>query len=128
MACAISRIYKQKLDMEVVLNATLAGGVAIGSASDLIVTGGAAMAIGGIAGIISAVGFLTLGPFLLNKINLHDTCGVHNLHGIPGVIGAVVGAISASLADSSFGNDETLSQTFSGIAEDGRTTAEQGWY
>jgi len=127
-ACAVSRIYKQRLDMEVVLNATLAGGVAIGSASDLIVNGGAAMAIGGIAGVVSAVGFLMLGPFLLNKINLHDTCGVHNLHGIPGIIGAVVGAISASLADSSFGNDETLNQTFSAIAEDNRTTAEQGWF
>ena len=41
-----------KLIMEVVLNATLAGIVSVGSASDLVVTGGAAMAIGGLAGIV----------------------------------------------------------------------------
>lgn len=127
-ACAVSRIFKQKLDMEVVLNATLAGGVSVGSASDLVVTGGTAMAIGGLAGIVSAIGFLKLSKFLLNKIQLHDTCGVHNLHGLPGVLGAVIGAISASLADSSFENEKTLGNTFAAIKEDGRTTAEQGWY
>jgi len=52
------------LEMEVILNATLAGGVAVGSASDLVVTGGIAMAIGALAGIISALGFVYLGPWL----------------------------------------------------------------
>jgi len=47
--------------MEVVLNATLAGGVSVGSSSDLVVTGAIAMAIGTLAGIVSAVGFLWLG-------------------------------------------------------------------
>ena len=56
------------MNMEVVLNATLAGGVSVGSASDLVVTGGVAMLIGVVAGIISAVGFLKLSPFLLKKI------------------------------------------------------------
>merc|ERR1711893_511814 len=91
-ACAISRIALQRLDMEVVLNATLAGGVSVGSSSDLVVTVGTAMAIGGIAGIISAVGFLHLSKILRNKIGLHDTCGVHNLHGLPGVLGGILGA------------------------------------
>ena len=125
-ACAISRIWLQRLDMEVVLNATLAGGVSVGSASDLVVTAGAAMAIGGFAGIISAVGFLKLSAFLREKISLHDTCGVHNLHGMPGILGGVIGAISASLADSSFDSKEALVNTFPKLA-DGRTTSEQGW-
>jgi len=126
-ACGTSRVFRQKLDMEVVLNATLAGGVAVGSASDLVVTGGTAMLIGSIAGIISAIGFLKIGPFLQEKIALHDTCGVHNLHGIPGVLAGVIGAISASLADDAFGNEETLGNTFAAIADEGRTTSEQGW-
>ena len=117
----VCRIALQRLDMEVVLNATLAGGVAVGSASDLVVTGGLAMLIGGIAGILSALGFLYLSGFLRNKINLHDTCDVHNLHGLPGVIGGVIGAISASLADSTFDSREALEDTFSAMA-DGRTT------
>lgn len=101
-ACGVSRLMLQRLDMEVVLNATLAGGVSVGSSSDLVVTGGTAMAIGGIAGIVSALGFLHLNTFLQKKIKLHDTCGVHNLHGLPGIIGGVLGAVSASLADSAF--------------------------
>ena len=124
-ACATARIFEQRLEMEVVLNATLAGGVAIGSSSDLITSAGTAMAIGAFAGIVSAVGFLKLSAFLRQKISLHDTCGVHNLHGLPGVLGGIFGAISASLADSSFSN-ELLVETFPKLA-DGRTTSEQGW-
>merc|ERR1719195_1710965 len=123
-ACAISRFLMQRLDMEVVLNATLAGGVSVGSSSDLVVSAGTAMAIGAFAGIVSALGFLKLGPFLKEKIALHDTCGVHNLHGIPGVIGGIFGAISAGLADNTFDNKVSLEATFPKI-KDGRTTGEQ---
>jgi len=84
--------------MEVVLNATLAGGVAVGSASDLVVTASISMLIGGLAGIISALGFLKLSEFLQEKIGLHDTCGVHNLHGLPGVLGGLIGGLSASFS------------------------------
>ena len=63
-AAAICRIKFGMLEMEVILNATLAGGVAVGSASDLVVTAGIAMAIGCLAGIISAIGFIYLGPWL----------------------------------------------------------------
>jgi len=123
-ACAVSRFLLQRLDMEVVLNATLAGGVSVGSSSDLVVTAGWAMAIGAVAGIVSAFGFLKLSGFLKEKIALHDTCGVHNLHGIPGVFGGIFGAISAGLAENSFDNKASLEATFPKLAE-GRTTGEQ---
>lgn len=94
-----------KLNMEIVLNASLAGGVAIGSAADIIATPCGSMIIGFIAGAISAIGFAYLSPFVKKHLILHDTCGVINLHGIPGIIGALVSAIVASRLDITFGDN-----------------------
>jgi ammonium transporter Rh len=46
-----------KLEMELILNATLAGGVAVGSVADILCTPYAAMLIGYIGGILSSIGF-----------------------------------------------------------------------
>jgi len=43
--------------MEIMLNATLAGGVAIGAVSDIITEPWGAMAIGWAGGVLSAIGF-----------------------------------------------------------------------
>ena len=40
------------------------------------------------AGLLSSWGFTYLSDFLEAKTGLRDTCGVHNLHGMPGVLGA----------------------------------------
>jgi ammonium transporter Rh len=56
--------------MEIMLNATLAGGVAIGSASDLVSSPWGAMLIGWGGGVLSAIGFVHIGPFLAERINL----------------------------------------------------------
>jgi len=117
-----------KLNMEVVLNATLAGGVSIGSASDLVVTPGIAMIIGVAAGILSAVGFLKIGPFLREQCGLYDTCGVHNLHGMPGVLGGLIGSFSAGLAQYAFEeNSADLTNTFGALKDNGRTITMQGY-
>ncbi len=63
-AMSASRILLGKLDMEVMLNATLAGGVAIGSLADFVEQPWLAISIGTMAGIISALGFLILSSFL----------------------------------------------------------------
>lgn len=90
------------------MHATLAGGVAIGAASDVVLLGGLAIFIGSLAGALSACGFLWLSPFLKKKIHLHDTCGVHNLHGLPGIYGGLVGAISSSFVDSKYLNQNSV--------------------
>lgn len=53
----VSRIFFGKLEMEIILNATLAGGVAIGSASDIITSPWASIFIGYWGGVLSALGF-----------------------------------------------------------------------
>jgi ammonium transporter Rh len=100
--------HKGKLEMEIVLNASLAGGVAIGSAADIIVMPFGAMLCGFVSGIISSLGFAYLSKYLQQKIGLHDTCGVLNLHGMPGLIGGFVSAIVASRGEGNFGAAYTL--------------------
>lgn len=83
--------------MEFLLNATLSGGVIIGAASGLLLNPGGALLIGFVGGIISTLGFHKLTPYLQEKIGLFDTCGVHNLHGIPGILGGLISGIIAAM-------------------------------
>lgn len=79
------------------LNATLAGGVAIGSSCDLITEPWATMTIGLVGGVLSSIGFQKIGPWLTEKTGLHDSCGVNSLHGMPGIFAAIVSAICIPL-------------------------------
>jgi ammonium transporter Rh len=58
-------------------NATLAGGVAMGSSAALRLSPGGAVAVGLFAGCLSTFGFGWLAGVLEQKLNLGDTCGVH---------------------------------------------------
>jgi ammonium transporter Rh len=108
MATALSKLVRpeRKFDMEDFENATLAGGVAIGSFADFRLNLGGALTVGTVAGTVSVLGFRYLGPFLRRKIGLKDTCGIHNLHGIPGLIGGVGSIIAARTATrEAYGNE-----------------------
>jgi ammonium transporter Rh len=112
--------------MEDVLNASITGGVIIGSSADLVATAYVAILIGFFGGCFSCLCFNKLGEWIYEKFGLHDTCGVHNLHGLPGVIGGIIGAISSAAAsDRVYG--ETLTLVFPELAN-GRTQSEQGGY
>jgi ammonium transporter Rh len=87
--------------MEAVLNATVAGGVVIGACSDLILAPWASILIGFGGGFISLLGFEVIGPFLASKSGLHDTAGIHNLHGMTGFTGGIISAICAGTATTS---------------------------
>jgi ammonium transporter Rh len=121
-AVFISRVIKGKIDMEVLLNSTLAGGVMMGTAADIIVGPGFCMIAGACAGAISAFGYLKLNQIFKDKLNLHDTCGVHFLHAIPGTLGAFVCVIAVAAADYNFENDMQVSATLLGVSKKGRTT------
>jgi len=74
-------------------NATLAGGVSIGAVANLVISPAGALAIGSLAGIVSTLGYCWLQPALDKRVGLHDTCGIHNLHGMPSLLGGVASAI-----------------------------------
>lgn len=77
-----------KINAADIANAALAGGVAIGSTCDF-ATHTEAMIIGVIAGTISTIGFAILQKKEEKLFKIIDTCGVSNLHGIPGLLGGL---------------------------------------
>nr|AAM17923.1 Rh protein homolog-2 [Chlamydomonas reinhardtii]AAM19664.1 Rh2 protein [Chlamydomonas reinhardtii] len=92
---ATSALVGGRFNMVHIQNSTLAGGVAMGAACTLRLTPGGALAVGLGAGAISTLGFQYLMPFLDRTIGLGDTCGVHNLHGIPAIVGTLVAGLAA---------------------------------
>lgn len=95
---------KGKLEIEILLNATLAGGVAMGANADIITSPFGSLLLGGMAGGISALGYAYLTPIVRNKFGIHDTCGVLYLHCIPGIMGGIVSSIVCALSDDTFGD------------------------
>uniref|UniRef100_A0A674EMY6 Rh family B glycoprotein n=1 Tax=Salmo trutta TaxID=8032 RepID=A0A674EMY6_SALTR len=87
-----------KLDMVHIQNAALAGGVAVGTAGEMMLTPFGSMIVGFLAGTVSVLGYIDITDTNIQKLKIQDTCGVHNLHGMPGVLGAIVGAVTAALA------------------------------
>ncbi len=83
-----SKLHGGKTSMVDMANAALAGGVAIGSVCD-VATPTVAFGIGLLAGTVSVLGYVFLQPILESKFKLVDTCGVHNLHGMPGLLGGL---------------------------------------
>ena len=90
-AFVFSRLLSNKFEAVYVQNSTLAGGVVMGVAAHMNITPPGALACGWIAGFFSVVGYEKLSPILNNYFNIQDICGVHNLHGIPGLLGALLG-------------------------------------
>ena len=80
-----------------VQNATLAGGVAIGTVADMPIQPFGALLVGSLAGIVSTLGFEYVQP-LMKRAFMHDTCGVNNLFGFPGLIAGLTGGIVAAFA------------------------------
>ena len=85
---ALSTIIRGKINIADIANAALAGGVAIGSTCDHS-SHTQAIVIGVLAGAISTMGFAILQSKQQRLIKTVDTCGVTNLHGLPGLLGGL---------------------------------------
>ena len=77
-----------KISLADIANAALAGGVAIGATCDH-ATYSSAILIGALAGGISTFGFAIIQAKQQKLMKLIDTCGVSNLHGLPGLMGGL---------------------------------------
>ncbi|XP_039756979.1 ammonium transporter Rh type B isoform X2 [Pararge aegeria] len=120
MSSVVSK-HHGKLDMVHIQNSTLAGGVAVGSVCNMHIMPGGAVAIGIGAGLLSVLGYRFLTP-LLTKWGIRDTCGVNNLHGMPGIYSGLLSVLFAALATSDeYGSD--LGAVFGAMGGDGSRTA-----
>jgi len=117
----------KKFSMEHLQNATLAGGVAVGACADMMLTPGGSVAIGALAGILSVCGFQYIQPCLLDKLRIHDSCGVNNLHGMPGLFGGLLSVLMAGIASSDTydqfsenTSDKSLTEIFPALENGGK--------
>lgn len=83
-----TKLIRGKIEVEDIANAALAGGVCIGSVCST-ASPGFSMFIGICAGTLSTLGFAVIAPRICKLIRGTDTCGVHNLHGMPGLLGGL---------------------------------------
>jgi ammonium transporter Rh len=81
-------VLRRKISIADIANASLAGGVAIGSTCDS-ATLANAMLIGSLAGVLSVFGYAVIQPALQKALKKVDTCGVLYLHGLPGLMGGM---------------------------------------
>ncbi|GAA6107829.1 ammonium transporter Rh type C-like 2 [Tachysurus ichikawai] len=111
---AISSLFQKhgKLDMVHIQNSTLAGGVAVGTAAEFMLMPYGSLIVGFFCGVISTLGYIYISPYLEKRFKIQDTCGIHNLHAMPGVIGGIVGAITAAAATETVYGKEGLINTF----------------
>ncbi|POM75007.1 Ammonium Transporter (Amt) Family [Phytophthora palmivora] len=117
--------HTKKFDMVHIQNATLAGGVAMGTSCNLAISPAAAITVGLVVGIASTFGFCYVTPRLERLIRMSDTCGILNLHGMPGVVGGFAGAIVTFAASDDYYGD-SLTEVYAARAY--RSANEQGWY
>ncbi|KAI6217765.1 Ammonium-transp domain-containing protein [Aphelenchoides fujianensis] len=82
-----------RFNIKHIASASLAGGVAAGTVSTLILAPFPALLVGVIAGAASVLSFQHLTPALGKKFNFHDTRGVFSLHGIPAIVGVLASVV-----------------------------------
>ncbi|NXI96772.1 RHBG protein, partial [Psophia crepitans] len=111
-----------KLSPSHLQNGSLAGGVAIGVVADMAVPPVAALALGSLSAVTCVLGFRFLTPLLARKFVLQDQCGIHNLHGLPGILGAVASAVAILVA-----SEDTSGSHFSQLSLAGANASEAAW-
>nr|XP_019942127.1 PREDICTED: ammonium transporter Rh type B-like [Paralichthys olivaceus] len=99
-AFALSAVFNKrgKLTMADIQNVTLAGGVTVGASVDMMISPAAAYTLGIIGCTACFLGYKYLTPFLAQRLRIQDQCGIHNLHGLTGLISSTAGICAILLA------------------------------
>ncbi|AWP09870.1 putative ammonium transporter Rh type B-like [Scophthalmus maximus] len=88
-----------KLTMADIQNVTLAGGVTVGASVDMMISPAAAYALGVMGCTACMLGYKYLSPLLARRFRIQDQCGIHNLHGLTGLISCAAGICAILAAD-----------------------------
>ncbi|NXG69851.1 RHBGB protein, partial [Baryphthengus martii] len=122
----LSPVLQEESTLQVVQiqDATLAGVAVMGMAGEMLVTPFGALIAGFLAGLIPPLGFRFLTPILRSRLKTQDACGVLNVHGLPGVLGSLLGTLLAALATAdAYGG--RLELVFPLVAQGSRTVTDQ---
>lgn len=86
--------------------------------------GGGAVLLGALAGAISTCGYFYVSDWFDTKFEVSDTCGVHNLHGLPAVLGGLASAVFVAIdRDADFLAHNTAHQAWRQVAATVATVA-----
>ncbi|XP_036067747.1 rh50-like protein [Oryzias melastigma] len=99
-AFSLSALFNKrgKLTMADIQNVTLAGGVTVGASVDMMISPVAAYALGVMGCTACFLGYKYMTPFLAQRMRIQDQCGIHNLHGLTGLISSIAGICAILLA------------------------------
>ncbi|XP_047439206.1 ammonium transporter Rh type B-like [Mugil cephalus] len=99
-AFALSALFNKrgKLTMADIQNVTLAGGVTVGASVDMMISPVAAYVLGILGCTVCFFGYKYLTPFLATHMRIQDQCGIHNLHGLTGLVSSTAGICAILLA------------------------------
>jgi ammonium transporter Rh len=124
-AWVVCTAIQKKVNPLIYTYAMLAGPVAIGTPLMMGIGPWGAITIGCIGGVVSALSFIYLHPWLCAKLKALDVMGVHNLHGMAGWVGAFSGfflllfvvepAAGVSAVDAAFTNLAAAVFAFAGM-------------
>ncbi|KAM8812066.1 LOW QUALITY PROTEIN: ammonium transporter Rh type B, partial [Rhynchonycteris naso] len=87
-----------RLDMVHIPECSTGWRIVVGTSSEMMLTSLGALAAGFLDETVSTLGCKFFMPILESKFKVQDTCGIHNLHGMPGVLEALLEVLVAGLA------------------------------
>jgi len=98
----VSRTFRRKhFDMRDIQNASLAGGIALGSAHSIIIVPAAALLCGAVASTLCVIGNVWISPYAERKSKgrLSDARGVFNLHGFAGIVAGIASIVATAITN-----------------------------